>query len=61
MSDNKRDYTKEQLRDKELNKRYTVKVPIHIAKSLDEKLKKENETYSKMALNAIIEYLKKNK
>lgn len=54
-----RDYKKEALRDKEKNKKYIVRVPLYKAKALDEKLKKENKTYSSIALDAIEKYLKK--
>lgn len=55
----KRDYKKEQEREKQTIKRYTVKVPKYLANALDEKLKKENKTYSSIALEAIEKYLKK--
>lgn len=55
----KRDYKKETERDKQLNKRYIVKVPIYQAKALDEKLKIENKTFSSLAREAIEKYLKK--
>ena len=54
-----RDYRKEQEREKQLIKRYTVKVPKYLANALDEKLKKENRTYSSVAIEAIEKYLKK--
>ncbi len=54
-----RDYKKEQEREKQLIKRYTVKVPLYKAKALDEKLKKDNKTYSSLAMEAIEKYLKK--
>lgn len=54
-----RDYKKEQEREKQLIKRYTVKVPKYLANALDEKLKKENRTYSSIAIEAIEKYLKK--
>ena len=54
-----RDYKKEQEREKEICKRYTVKVPKYMAIALDEKLKKEKKTYSSIALEAIEKYLKK--
>lgn len=60
MSEIKRDYKKELEADKKNIKRYTVKVPLYIAKVLDEKLKQNNSTYSKMALEAIEKYIKKN-
>ena len=56
---NKRDVKKEYERQKELNKRYVVKVPNYMAKALDEKLKKEHKTYSSIAIEAIEKYLKK--
>ena len=60
MEDKKqRDYKKEQEREKETIKRYTVKVPKYIANALDDKLKKDGITYSKIALEAIEKYLKK--
>lgn len=55
-----RDYNKEYENDKKRDKRYTVRVPLYKAKILDEKLKKENKTYSSLALEAIEKYLKKN-
>ena len=55
-----RNYNKEYENDKKRDKRYTVRVPIYKAKILDEKLKKENKTYSSLALDAIEKYLKKN-
>ncbi|WP_455937247.1 hypothetical protein [Gemella morbillorum] len=55
----KRDYKKEREREKQIIKRYTVKVPKYLANALDEKLKKENKTYSSIALEAIEKYLKK--
>lgn len=55
-----RNYNKEYENDKKRDKRYTVRVPLYKAKILDEKLKKENKTYSSLALEAIEKYLKKN-
>lgn len=55
-----RNYNKEYENDKKRDKRYTVRVPLYKAKALDEKLKKENKTYSSLALDAIEKYLKKN-
>ena len=55
----RRNYKKEQEREKQTVKRYTVKVPKCLAKALDEKLKKENKTYSSLAIEAIEKYLKK--
>ena len=57
--ENKRDYIKDNARQKEINKIYRVKVPIYQAKALDEKLKKENKTFSSLAREAIEKYLKK--
>ena len=57
---NERNYNKEYENDKKRDKRYTVRVPLYKAKILDEKLKKENKTYSSLALEAIEKYLKKN-
>ena len=54
-----RDYKKERLRELKNVKRYVVKVPLYKAKALDEKLQKENKTYSSLALEAIEKYLKK--
>lgn len=59
MGETKRDYKREQEREKEIVKRYTVKVPKYMANALDEKLKKEGKTYSSIALEAIEKYLKK--
>lgn len=56
---NKRDTKKEYERQKTINKRYVVKVPLYQARALDEKLKKENKTYSSLAIEAIEKYLKK--
>lgn len=58
--DKKRDYKKEQEREKKIVKRYIVRVPKYMANALDEKLKKEGRTYSSIALEAIEKYLKKN-
>ena len=55
-----RNIKKEYERQKEINKRYVVKVPKFMANALDEKLKKDNKTYSSLALEAIEKYLKKN-
>jgi len=55
-----RNYNKEYENDKKRDKRYTVRVPLYKAKILDEKLKKDNKTYSSIALEAIEKYLKKN-
>ena len=57
----KRDYNKEYENDKKRDKRYTVRVPLYKAKILDEQLKKDNKTYSSLALEAIEKYLKKYK
>lgn len=59
MGESKRDYKKEQEREKEIVKRYIVRVPKYMANALDEKLKKEGRTYSSVALEAIEKYLKK--
>ncbi len=40
------------------SKTYRVRVPTHISKLLDEKLKKENMQYSTLARKAIDKYLK---
>lgn len=58
--DKTRNYNKEYENDKKRDKRYTVRVPLYKAKALDEKLRKENKTYSSLALEAIEKYLKKN-
>ena len=55
-----RNIKQEYERQKEINKRYVVKVPKFMANALDEKLKRENKTYSSLALEAIEKYLKKN-
>lgn len=55
----KRDYNKEYENEKSKIKRYVVKVPNYMAKALDEKLKKENKTYTSLAIEAIEKYLKK--
>ena len=55
-----RNYNKEYENDKKRDKRYTVRVPLYKAKVRDEKLQKENKTYSSLALEAIEKYLKKN-
>lgn len=60
MEGNKeRNNKKEYERQKDINKRYVVKVPLYKAKLLDEKLKKDNKTYSSLAMEAIEKYLKK--
>ena len=48
-----RNIQKEYERQKELNKVYRVKVPLYKAKVLDEKLKKDNKTYSILAIEEI--------
>lgn len=58
--DKKRDYKKEQERERQIVKRYIVRVPKYMANALDEKLKKEGKTYSSIAIEAIEKYLKKN-
>lgn len=55
----KRNYTKEYENEKNSIKRYTVRVPLYKAQLLDEKLKRDNLTYSKIALEAIEKYLRK--
>lgn len=55
-----RNYDKEYENEKNTIKRYVVKVPKYMANALDEKLKKDNRTYSSLALEAIEKYLKKN-
>lgn len=55
-----RNYQAEYEKDKQRDKIYRVRVPLYKAKILDEKLKKENKTYSSLALDAIEKYLKKN-
>lgn len=55
-----RDYKKERIMELKSVKRYVVKVPLYMSKALDEKLKKDNKTYSSIALEAIEKYLKKN-
>lgn len=59
-SEKERNIKKEYERQKDINKRYVVKVPLYKAKLLDEKLKKDNKTYSSLAIEAIEKYLKKN-
>ena len=60
MEENKRNYKREAEVEKKNIKRYTVKVPLYMAKLLDEKLKQNGHTYSKIALEAIEKYIKKN-
>lgn len=60
-TEKKRDYKRERELEIKNVKRYTVKVPKYMANALDEKLKKENKTYSSIALEAIEKYLKKIK
>lgn len=57
--ENKRDYAKDHIRQKEINKVYIVKVPLYMAKAFDDKLKKDNKKYSEFAREAIEKYLKK--
>lgn len=57
--DKKRDYKAEYVKDRARDKVYRVRVPLYKAKALDEKLKKDNKTYSAIALEAIEKYLKK--
>lgn len=53
-----RNYNKEYENDKKRDKTYRVRVPLELAKHLDEKLKKENKQYSSLAREAIERYLK---
>ena len=55
----KRDYQEEYKISKTKNKTYIVKVPLYMAKALDEKLKKDNKKYSDFARETIEKYLKK--
>ena len=55
----KRNIKKEYERQKELNKRYVVKVPGYMAEALDKKLKEEDRTYSSLAMEAIEKFLRK--
>ena len=55
-----RNYQAEYEKDKQRDKIYRVRVPLYKSKILDEKLRKENKTYSSLALEAIEKYLKKN-
>lgn len=57
--DKKRNYQAEYEKDKQRDKIYRVRVPLYKSKLLDEKLKKENKTYSSIALEAIEKFLKK--
>lgn len=54
-----RDYKKENQRQKEINKTYTVKIPIEKAKKLEEKLKKENKKYAQIARELLYKYIDK--
>lgn len=55
----KRDYQKEYEKDKKINKVYTVKIPKYQATLLDNKLKKEQKTFTSLVKEAIEKYLKK--
>lgn len=55
----KRDYQKEYENDKKINKVYTVKIPKYQATLLDNKLKKEQKTFTSLVKEAIEKYLKK--
>jgi predicted DNA-binding protein len=44
---------------KQASKTYRVRVPIYMATLLDDKLKKDGFTYSKIAREGIEKYLKK--
>ncbi len=57
--DQKRNYKKELEREKQICKRYVVKVPLYMAKVLDEKLARDNKKYSKFARESIEKYIKK--
>ncbi|MBQ8299552.1 MAG: ribbon-helix-helix protein, CopG family [Clostridia bacterium] len=59
MGEQRRDYKKELENEKKIIKRYTVKVPLYMAEAFDEKLKKENKTYTQVLREAIEKYLKK--
>lgn len=56
----KRNIKSEYERQKEINKRFVVKVPLYMAEALEKKLKEQNKTYSSFAIEAIEKFLKKN-
>ena len=59
MVEQKRNYSEEYKKDLEKNKRYTVKIPHFLSAPLDEKLKKENKTFTSLVKEAVEKYLKK--
>lgn len=56
----KRNIKSEYERQKEINKRFVVKVPLYMAEALEKKLKEQNKTYSSFAIESIEKFLKKN-
>lgn len=56
----KRNIKSEYERQKEINKRFVVKVPLYMAEALEKKLKEQNKTYSSFAIEAIEKFLKKS-
>lgn len=56
----KRDYKKEAQRDKELNKKYLIRVPIYLAKAFEEKLAKDKKGQTEFFHESIEKYLKKS-
>jgi len=59
IQNKKRDYKKESQRDRELNKRYSIRVPLYLAKAFEEKLEKDNKSITKFFHESIEKYLKK--
>ena len=59
MEEKKRDYKKEQENEKKIVKRYTIKLPLYMARAFDEKTKAEGKTYTQVIKEAIEKYLKK--
>lgn len=59
IENQKRDYKKESERDKELYKKYTFRVPKNLAKTFEEKLEKDQKSYTKFFNESIEKYLKK--
>jgi predicted DNA-binding protein len=55
----KRNYSKEYENAKNKNKIYSVKIPKYLSIPLDEKLERENKTFSSLVKEAIEKYLKK--
>lgn len=60
MENKKRDYKKENERQKAINKVYQIKIPRYTAEAFDKKLQEKNETAKSVFLQAIEKFIKKS-